>query len=137
MNIMTEEQKIKAPAHIEADRRRAEEREGRVGELKGWLEDRHREALDADPHAPFKSKAPLSVLKALDEREREDVRSFEELAFQRHQEQARIKGAEKRYWTAAGGDGDRFERRWSEGGEDEAVARRAREIRERAENSPY
>jgi hypothetical protein len=133
---MTEEKKIRSAAG-EAALKAKGEREGRVGDLKGWLEDRHREALDANPLAPFKSKAPLSVLKALDEREREDVRSFEEQAFHRHQEQARLKDAEKRYWTAAGGDGDRFERRWREHGEEEAVARRAREIRERAENSSY
>ncbi len=77
------------------------------------------------------------MLKALDEREREDVRAFEEQAFHRRQEQARRKDSEKRYWTAAGGGGDRFERRWREHGEEEAVARRAREIRERAENSSY
>ncbi len=133
---MTEEKKIRSAAG-EAALKAKGEREGRVGDLKAWLSDRHREPLDADPLAPFKSKTPLSVLKALDEREREDVRAFEEQAFHRHQEQAMHKDSEKRYWTAAGGDGDRFERRWSEGGEEEAVARRAREIRERVEGSPY
>ncbi len=101
------------------------------------LDSRQREAAFEKPSGSFKIKLPLDVMGELSAAERKELLSFEKQAFHRHQKQARHKDSEKHFWIAAGGDGDRFERRWREHGEEEAIARRAREIRERAENSPY
>jgi len=136
MDNMTEEKKIRSAAGEAALKAKAD-RDRYLGEMREYLDSRQREAAFEEPSGSFKTKLPLDAMGGLSAAEREELHAFEEQAFHRRQEQARLKDSEKRYWTAAGGDGDRFERRWSEGGEEEAVARRAREIRERAENSAY
>lgn len=131
---MTEEKKIRVPAG-EAMMREKAERERFMGEMREYLDARQREAAFEEPFGQFKIKLPMDAMGELSEGEKEQLDSYEKQAFERHQEQARHKDSEKRYWIAAGGDGDRFERRWRESGEEEAIARRAREMRERAERS--
>lgn len=132
---MTEEQKIKPPAHVEADRRRAEEREGNIAELKGWLEDQHRTALDNDPYGQFKYRTPLDVLKALDERERDQIRVFEHLTHDRLKPLAREKSDQRRVFVGAGGNAEDFDKDWENRGRDAHIAGTAFDNLERARRS--
>lgn len=128
------EKKIRVPAG-EAMMREKAERERFMGEMREYLDAEQRKAAAAEPFGHPKIRIPANILGELSAAEREELHSFEEQAFHRHQEQARHKDSEKRYWEAAGGDGEHFERRWRESGEEEAIARRAAEMRERAERS--
>lgn len=121
-----------AYARLDADQEKAAKREETIGELKGWLEDKHRAALEENPYGRFVSRIPVELLANLSPVEREQIDAFEEGAFDRHQPIAQLKHDQRRAFVAAGGTEAAFEDHWRAGGRDASIAEIASENLERA-----
>lgn len=126
-------EKIQAPAHIAADRARAAEREGTLGELRTYLEGEHRKALEENPYGHMKFKTPPGIRENLTSAEKAQIEAFEQRTYERLRPVVREKAERRDAFVRAGGDLDVFEYDWANGGEQahaaetaEANLRRAR-----------
>lgn len=126
-------EKIKAPAAFEADRARAAEREGTLGELRRWLEGEHRKALEENPYGHMKFRTPSGIRENLTRAEKDQIEAFEQQAFDRLRPIVQEKAERRDAHVRAGGNLDVFEHDWANGGEEaraaevgEANLRRAR-----------
>lgn len=135
---MTEPEKIRVPGY-EAEQERAAEREEALGELREWIEDKHRKALDEDLYGQFKFKMPIELLKDLTPQEREKLQNFEEQTYARLKPLAQEKADQRQAFVRAGGSAEAFEANWGQHGRDAHIARTAAENLERArrESSIY
>lgn len=138
MEINPETGKIKLPAHVAAERQRTDERRRAIGELREWLKEEHRRALDENPLGQFKFRVPLDTLKALTPEERHEIEAFEQQTDSRLRGMSQAKDHQKRMFVAAGGNEQAFEEGWQMWGEEAALQQRAAEVEERARrSSPY
>lgn len=135
---MSEPEKIRVPGY-EADQERAAYRETALGELREWIEDKHRTAVEADPYGQFKFLTPIEVLKDLNPQEREKLQNFEEQAYARLKPLAQEKADQRQAFVLAGGDAATFEARWGRHGREDHIAKAAAQNLERArrESSIY
>lgn len=117
---------------LDAEQARADARRENIGELKGWLDNQHREALEEEPYGRFVSRLPVEDIAKLTPQEREQIAAAEELAFERHKPVAQEKAAQKTAYLLAGGNEADFEQSWREYGREVAIQGLAGERLERA-----
>lgn len=133
----TAEGLIKVPGY-EAEGRRQREQEAALEQMRGWLEEQHREVLEKDPLAPFVFRLPREMLGYLPADKLELLEAFERQTHARLRTVALAKDGKKRAYVAAGGDPATFEGRWALEGEDALLESRAAELERRAAaSSPY